>query len=251
MAPFFRDDDELQMNAYCDAELDPASAAEIERRLEVDDLLKARYSQMLSLRRALRELPRVEMPQGLPSRIAVAVGSEILPQAKALHQRHWSLRALAAAALLGAFVASSVMMTLDRVRSHREIAREVVGSHIRSLLAGQPFDIASSDQHTIKPWFTARLPESPRVVDLAPQGFALVGGRVDVVDQTPAATIVYKHAAHLLSLTALRPGQSVASEAIAGYNVRSWNKSNFTYVVVSDLTAEDLAAFELAFSKAR
>jgi anti-sigma factor RsiW len=74
---------------------------------------------------------------------------------------------------------------------------------------------------------------------------------VDVVGQTPVATLVYKHAAHLVSLTALQPGQSVAPETIAGYNVRSWSNSNFTYVAVSDLAADDLATFERAFSEAR
>jgi anti-sigma factor RsiW len=86
------------------------------------------------------------------------------------------------------------------------------------------------------------------VPDLAQQGFALLGGRVDVIGHDPVATIVYKHAAHTLSLTTLPPGQSVLEQAIAGYNVRSWSDKNFTYVAVSALPSADLAAFERAFS---
>jgi anti-sigma factor RsiW len=86
------------------------------------------------------------------------------------------------------------------------------------------------------------------VVDLAAQGFMLVGGRVDVVGHVPVATIVYKHAAHTVSLTTLRPGQSVSDQAIAGYNVRSWGDAEFTYIAVSDLPSADLATFERAFS---
>ena len=159
-------------------------------------------------------------------------------------------QALAAAAVFGAVLSSSVMMTIENFGQREDVTNQVVAGHIRSLLAPQPFDIASSDRHTVKPWFTARLPESPQVPDLARQGFALLGGRVDVIGHDPVATIVYKHAAHSVSLTTLPPGQSVPAQTIAGYNVRSWSDGDFTYVAVSDLPSADLAAFERAFSAA-
>ncbi len=140
------------------------------------------------------------------------------------------------------------MMTLDRFDQREEVASQVVAGHIRGLMAPQPFDVASSDRHTVKPWFTSRLPESPQVPDLAAQGFTLLGGRVDVIGHAPVATIVYKHAAHTVSLTTLRRGQSVSDQAVAGYNVRSWSDPDFTYVAVSDLPAADLATFERVFS---
>jgi anti-sigma factor RsiW len=142
------------------------------------------------------------------------------------------------------------MMTVEQFGQRENVANQVVAGHIRSLLAPQPFDMASSDRHTVKPWFTARLPVSPQVPDLAAQGFALLGGRVDVIGHDPVATIVYKHAAHTVSLTTLRPGQSVSEQTIAGYNVRSWSDPDFTYVAVSDLPSADLATFERAFSAA-
>src|SRR4029077_13764759 len=130
------------------------------------------------------------------------------------------------------------------------VTSEVVAGHIRGLLAPQPYDIASSDRHTVKPWFTSRLPASPQVPDLGAQGFSLLGGRVDVIGHDPVATIVYKHAAHTISLTTLRSGQSIPDQTVSGYNVRSWSDPYFTYVAVSDLAGADLAAFERAFSKA-
>jgi anti-sigma factor RsiW len=169
-------------------------------------------------------------------------------QAGRPRQRSWSFQALAAAAVFGAVISSSVMLTMERYDGHEEVAREVVAGHIRSLLAPQPLDVASSDRHTVKPWFTSRLPESPQVPDLASQGFVLVGGRVDVVGHDPVATIVYRHAKHTVSLTTLPPGQSVSDQAIAGYNVRSWSDAQFTYIAVSTFP-EDLASFEHAFSK--
>jgi anti-sigma factor RsiW len=260
MIASMRDNDELQMNAYCDGELDPASAIEFERRLAEDESLKARYNRLLSLRRAVRSVPQYEMPAGLRARIQSTLDVDrrdevglpahlVRPgQARRLRQRNWSFQALAAAAVFGAVISSSVMLTIQRYDLRENVAREVVAGHIRSLLAPQPFDVASSDRHTVKPWFTSRLPESPQVPDLAAQGFVLVGGRVDVVGRDPVATIVYRHAAHTVSLTTLPPGQSVSDQAIAGYNVRSWSDAEFTYIAVSDLPGADLATFAQAFS---
>jgi anti-sigma factor RsiW len=254
MIASMKDSDELRMNAYCDGELDPASAIEFERRMADDESLRAQYNRLLSLRRAVRSLPQYDVPPGLRARIKSTVDADRPGQAGGpgqagrARQRSWSFQALAAAAVFGAVISSSVMLTIERYDLREDVARQIVAGHIRGQLAPQPFDVASSDRHTVKPWFTSRLPESPQVVDLAAQGFVLVGGRVDVVGHDPVATIVYKHAAHTVSLTTLPSGQSVSDQAIAGYNVRSWSDAQFTYIAVSDLPSADLETFERAFS---
>jgi anti-sigma factor RsiW len=250
MVASLRDNDQLQLNAYCDGELDPVSANEFKRRLASDELLNAQYTRLLSLRQAVRSVPQVDVPVGLQARIQSRLDAERPSNVRILRQRSWSFQALAAAAVFGAVLSSSVMMTIENFGQREDVTNQVVAGHIRSLLAPQPFDIASSDRHTVKPWFTARLPESPQVPDLARQGFALLGGRVDVIGHDPVATIVYKHAAHTVSLTTLPHGQTVPEQTIAGYNVRSWSDGDFTYVAVSDLPSADLAAFQRAFSAA-
>jgi anti-sigma factor RsiW len=245
-----KDSDELQLSAYCAGELAPVSASEFERRLANDPSLQAQYARLLSLRQAVRSVPQLEMPAGLQERIQKRLDAEFPSNVTILRRRNWSFQALAAAAVFGAVLSSSVMMTIENFGQREDVTNQVVAGHIRSLLAPQPFDIASSDRHTVKPWFTARLPESPPVPDLARQGFALLGGRVDVIGHDPVATIVYKHAAHTVSLTTLPAGQSVPGQTIAGYNVRSWSDGEFTYVAVSDLPSADLATFERAFSAA-
>ncbi len=256
MIASIKDSDELQMNAYCDGELDAASAMAFERRLAADESLNARYKRLLALRRAVRSIPQYELPPGLEARIKSTLDADRpdqtggLGQVRRLRQRRWSFQALAAAAVAGAVIASAVMLTIARYDLREDVAREAVAGHIRGLLAPQPFDIASSDRHTVKPWFTSRLPESPQVPDLSAQGFVLVGGRVDVIGRDPVATIVYRHAAHTISLTTLPSGQSVSDQVLSGYNVRSWSDAGFTYIAVSDLPSEDLATFERAFSAA-
>jgi anti-sigma factor RsiW len=250
MIASLRDNVEMQLTAYCDGELDPVAAAEFERRLAADESLRARYSRLMSLREAVRSLPPAEVPSDLKARVQARLDAERPNNVTVLRRRNWSFQALAASAVFGAVISGSVMKTIERAGQSDAIASEVVAGHIRGLLAPQPFDIASSDRHTVKPWFTSRLPESPQVPDLAARGFALLGGRVDVIGDSPVATIVYKHAAHTVSLTTLRAGKTVPEQTIAGYNVRSWSDANFTYVAVCDLPSVDLAAFESAFSAA-
>jgi anti-sigma factor RsiW len=244
------ENDQLQLSAYCDGELDPMSAVAFERWMADDALLKAQYVRLLSLRRAVRSLPLSSAPPSLSASINARLNADRVVRTVRPPQRKWSLQALAAAAVFGAVLSSSVMLTMQRYDLHEDVARQVVAGHIRGLLAPQPFDVASSDRHTVKPWFTSRLPEAPQVPDLAAEGFILVGGRVDVVGHDPVATIVYKHAKHTVSLTTLPPDQSVPDRAISGYNVRSWSDAQFTYIAVSDLPAPVLASFEQAFSTA-
>src|SRR5258708_2966187 len=141
MIAFMRDNDELQMNAYCDGELDPASAIEFERRLAGDETLKAQYNRLLSLRRTVRLLPQYEVPAGLQARIQSALDADRPGQVdrpgRASHpvqagrprQRSWSFQALAAAAGVGAVISRSVMLTIERHDRHEEVAGAGVGGH--------------------------------------------------------------------------------------------------------------------------
>jgi len=237
-----RDHEELLLQAYCDGELDPASAADLERRLATDATLRARRDTIMTLRNALRTLPQDDLPPRLLAGVEAKLAAAQRPPT-----RTWSWRALAASAVVGAVLAGSVTSSLERYAAREDVAQQIVASHIRGLLAPQPFDVASSDRHTVKPWFTTRIPESPLVVDLSAQGFTLAGGRVDVLGRTPVATIVYRHAAHVVSLTTLPAGRNVPGDAFGGYNVLSWSDPSFTYVAVSDLPHEDLLAFKQAF----
>ena len=119
-------------------------------------------------------------------------------------------------------------------------------------MAPQPTDVVSSDRHTVKPWFNGRIPEAPRVVDLATEGFPLVGGRIDVIGRVPVPTLVYRHRQHLISLSAVPAGRNagVAPRAIAGYNILTWTENGITYWAVSDLAASDLDKFAKAFREA-
>lgn len=123
--------------------------------------------------------------------------------------------------------------------------QEVVASHVRSLMAAHLQDVASSDRHTVKPWFEGRLDFAPDVRDFAPD-FPLVGGRLDYLGTRAVAALVYKRAGHVINLFEW-PADGEAFpprlRTLRGYQLFSWRKDGFVFWAVSDLNAADLQKF--------
>src|SRR5205085_10980312 len=122
-----------------------ANSLDIERRIASDPALAAERDRILALRQLIRErLPREEPPPALRMRIGRAVGLRRLPGP--------SWRALAASVLVTAFIASGATMLITAQRPTSDLlADQLVSGHMRSLMASQPTDVASSDRHTVKP----------------------------------------------------------------------------------------------------
>jgi anti-sigma factor RsiW len=122
----------------------------------------------------------------------------------------------------------------------------VISSHVRSLLATHLLDVPSSDQHTVKPWFTGKLEFSPPVQDFAERGFSLIGGRLDYVHGRDVAALVYRRNKHLINLfiwpSEAGPTAPVQNFAENGYNVLHWDQGGFSFWAVSDVSTEDLRA---------
>jgi anti-sigma factor RsiW len=239
------DNDRLLLNAYIDGELDPAHALDFERRLADNPALADERRRIEALRGAMRErLPRETASPALRRRVAALAR----PQPFATGWR--AGRASMAASVAVAFAAGSIATFVAIGPGSREPSPELlVASHVRSLMASQTVDVASSDSHTVKPWFSGKLPQSPRVVDLTGQGFPLVGGRIDVIGLTPVPTLVYRVRQHVISLTALPASRRGAATIprIDGYNIVEWTDGPLTYWAVSDVVAADLEKFAKAF----
>ncbi len=240
-----QDNEELTLQAYCDGELDAASAAQFEQLLSSDSGLRSRAAAIRALGKNLRAIPVGAPPKNMEARIQAALGE--IDTGKGRPASRWSWRALAACLCAGVLAGAVLMTIVEKNRAHEDVAGLVVANHIRGLLAPQPFDIASSDRHTVKPWFTTRLSESPQVVDLTAEGFVLAGGRIDVIGQQPVATLVYRHGAHLVSLTMLPTDQIVPAATVSGYNAVSWRDGGATFVAVCDLPQTDIQNFAQAF----
>ncbi|HME30902.1 MAG TPA: anti-sigma factor [Pseudolabrys sp.] len=240
------DNSVLLVHAYLDGELDPANALGIEQQMSTEPALAAESERVKALQRLIHErLAHEEAPPGLRARIEASVGG--LRRSRA--QPSW--RALAASIALTAMVASGSTWVMVGSEPTNMVADSLVSGHIRALMAPEAVDVLSSDRHTVKPWFNGRIPTSPRVVDLDKQNFPLVGGRIDVVGQTPVSTLVYRRAKHLISLTAM-PAESHfelsrTPRTVNGYNVVHWVENGVSYWAISDVAHKDLEEFAQLF----
>lgn len=257
----------VRLNAAVDGELDAMAELKFEREMLDDPALAAEYRRLAALRDAVRRhAPREAAPQALRDRIA-ALAPTVLPvpapQAAAPaatavpRRRAWlDRRALALAASLGilGFAVGAGLMSLRTTSSEGDVAQYLVSDFARAAIAGQPFDVASSDRHTVKPWLADRTTVSASIVDLAQQGFPLAGGRIAVVDRVPAPTLVYRHNEHLVAVTELpidAKGASAARgiETIDGYHVARWTDANLAFIAVSDMDEQTLSEFVDAFRR--
>jgi anti-sigma factor RsiW len=255
----------LRLNAALDGELDAMASLGFERELRDDPAFAAEYRRLEALRDAIRRhAPREAAPQALADRIAAMALSARAPQTPtpaatvvALRRPVWfDRRALALAASLAVlgFAVGAGLTSLRTPSPSGDVAQHLVSDFSRAEIAGQPFDVASSDRHTVKPWLADRTTISGSIVDLAPEGFPLVGGRVAIVDRIPAPTLVYRHNEHLVAVTELpldaREARAAgAIETIDGYHVARWSDANLAYVAVSDMDERALGEFVEAFRR--
>jgi anti-sigma factor RsiW len=260
-----RDDRLLRLNAALDGELDPMDSLKFEREMRDDPVFAAEYQRLATLRDAVRRhAPREAAPRALADRIAAMAGSAPLSEpavAKStivpFQRRAWfDRRALALAASLAilGFAVGAGLTSLRPPSRSAEIAQNLVSDFARSQIAGQPFDVASSDRHTVKPWLAAHATISAEIADLTQAGFTLEGGRIAVVNRVPAPTLVYRKREHLIAVTELPPAMAssrgAAIETIDGFHVARWSDANLAYVAVSDIDEQELAAFVEAFRQA-
>jgi anti-sigma factor RsiW len=245
----FSDELPLLVHAYLDGELDPTNSLAVARRIATDPSLASEVERIQALRQAVREkLPPEPVPPQLRSRIEAALGHTTRRPA------HPSWQALAASVVFAMALGSASTWVALRPAPDNHVAQSVVDSHMRGLMAQQPTDIVSSDRHTVKPWFNGRTPQSPQVIDLSKDGFPLIGGRVDVIDTMPVATLVYGRRAHIISLSAIpaaaTPQAVSPRKAIKGYNVVQWSEDDVDYWAASDLNAAELQTFASLFRAA-
>ncbi len=246
-------------DAYLDGELPPASRAEIDAHLAGCAACRAEIeADRAFIARLKAGASYFEAPAGLAARLTQRLESEsagtvVRFSPVSRRDSFWRPMALAASFVLAVLLSGGVGYMSSLPASGDRITQEVVDSHIRSLLAGHLTDVASTDRHTVKPWFNGHLDTAPPVKDFAAQGFPLIGGRLDYIDHRPVAAMVYRHGLHPINLFVWAdPSQSLGQPSATsrqGYNIRHWVEGDLTYWLVSDVEAGVLDNLETLLRK--
>src|SRR5438552_4178340 len=265
------------MDGYLDGELDPITSEKIEQHLRDCRKCEEAYEAHTALTHAIsRGAPYYKAPIELRQRVhsslrdevadkparTVLRRSQLLVRTKQPEPRtvlfgtpwNWLSLAglgLAAAVIFAAIIFSNLAPVLRRPGADQFLATQLIASHVRSLMANHLTDVPSSDQHTVKPWLDPKPDFAARVGDLSNEGFPLIGGRLDYLNNRPVAALIYHRRKHFINLFVwpAASNESKAPKTITrqGYQLLHWAEADFNYWAVSDVNVNDLQTFRQQF----
>ncbi|HEX3431714.1 MAG TPA: zf-HC2 domain-containing protein [Rhizomicrobium sp.] len=241
--------DALRVQAYFDGEADPATVPEIERHIESCAACTALREEMAALRSAIREQVSYHRADAaLRGRLIQALDREsegasgwrgLISRGSFRAGQFWS--GAASGAVLTACAAAFAFFLILTPQSN-PLVGEVMDAHLRSLMSDHLIDVASSDHHTVKPWFAGHADVSPPVADFPREGYRLTGGRADYLDGQRAAVVVYRHGAHIINVFAWAyHGETLPRITTRnGYHIVFWRSGNLIFCAVSDTALDEL-----------
>jgi anti-sigma factor RsiW len=234
------------LHARLDNELDMAGSGSIDRHLSECRVCAAQFAALQQLHDEIAAADLGYAPgAGLEKKLAARYLEE-----KKSPFRFWGVSWLDASIMATAAIALvALIVSIPVLRTNREtdaVGAEILDNHLRALRSMHPVDVPSSDQHTVKPWFQGKTNFSPPVPDLTEKAFILVGGRLEVIRQQPAAAIVYHRRQHVINLY-VYPSRGADSKTefrdMGGYHLLHWLRNGMSYWVVSDVDPADLRTF--------
>jgi anti-sigma factor RsiW len=231
------------LNAYVDGELDSAGSLAVESHMQSCASCLTDVEKLHALASAIENGSlRFKAPPGLKRNVQAAIRAAHPATKNSLFQ--WRRASVAASAVLIIVLTWAGAARWMKSSGETQLVDDIVSSHVRSMMANHITDVSSSDSHTVKPWFGGKLDYSPPAKDLTEQGFRLIGGRLDYLDNRPVVALIYQRSQHVINLfvwpsnrSAFREPQQLARQ---GYNLIHWTRSGMTYWLISELNLTEL-----------
>jgi len=233
----------LLVQADIDGELPARDAAIVAAHLADCAPCRALQRQLRELKQSLRAgIAREPAPDALRRKLVAMTAPAPAATRNFASPRLWGWTGGSFG--LGALVAAALLLFVVVPRGG-DVESAIVDGHVRALQPGHLLDVASSNQHTVKPWFDGRLDFAPPVKDLAAQGFPLAGGRLDYLGGRSVAALAYGRQKHIINLF-IWPQAGIAGagpDMLKGYNIVHWSAGGMNFWAVSDLERGELESF--------
>lgn len=242
--------DREMLAAYLDGEVPSERATALEQHLRTCTSCAAEIASMLSVRRTMkaartRFTPSADFRRKIQSQIAPR-----RPGFKAFGSLSLALAALAI--LLVALVWTRQSMLRG------DVYREVADLYVGDLASANPYDVVSSDRHTVKPWFQGRIPFAFNLPEFSGTEFTLLGGRLVYLHQQPAAQVVVGMRQHKISVLIVQESGALDSafpvSEVAGvrdsFNVQTWSGRGLRFFVIGDAEKAEIDRLARALQSA-
>ena len=244
-----------ELNAFIDGELELTRRLDIESRISREPQLAAQVDALRAVRNAVRTRADYHRaPEGLAAALATAARAQQEPMARmrteraatkegAAPRRWFAWPSLAGGLAAGVALAFALQAVLFTSTGERQLEQDVVGSHVKATLSQRLLDVESSDHHTVKPWLSSHLDYSPPVPERIDAASPLLGARIDYVGSRPVATLVYRHAGHIVDVSTWPASETKALSMAEqrGFRIAHWTSAGMAHWVVSDLNAQEFA----------
>jgi anti-sigma factor RsiW len=173
-------------------------------------------------------------------------------------QRSFRLRwMLAAAAVVMLVVGTLTSAYLGKRSGTDQVFSEIADLHVATLASSSPVDVISTDRHTVKPWFQGKIPFAFNLPELQNSEFALLGGRMTYLDQTPGAHLIYDVRKHHISVFVFQErslpaklDENSLSPKKLSFSMETWSQGGLRYFVIGDTSAADIDVLAKLFKAA-
>jgi len=237
-------DEALRVHAYFDGELDAPLSLDVERHVEACGPCAALLKDLQGMRQTMRGAAYHRAPSQMRAALSDALDREggRQPELTTIIRRRGAFWPGFGAGSFITGLAAALVLFIALPSASDGLQNDLTAAHLRSLMPDHLIDVASSDQHTVKPWFAGHTDVSPPTPDFPREDYRLIGGRADYVDGSRAAVVIYRHGAHIINVFAFPYREQALPELVTrnGYHMAFWRAGDIAFCAVSDTGVDEL-----------